>query len=95
MSDKVNYWFPAKRYGWGWGVPETWQGWTVIAGYVALTGAGIIVIVPSMRPASFLAYLIVLTLVLIAICRAKGEPPRWRWGERNGANKPADAADER
>ena len=20
-------WFRAKRYGWGWGLPITWQGW--------------------------------------------------------------------
>jgi hypothetical protein len=20
-------WFPAKRYGWGWGLPCCWQGW--------------------------------------------------------------------
>jgi hypothetical protein len=25
------YWFPAKRYGWGWGLPVTWQGWAVLA----------------------------------------------------------------
>jgi hypothetical protein len=24
------YWFPAKRYGWGWGPPVTWQGWAVL-----------------------------------------------------------------
>jgi len=22
-------WFPAKRYGWGWGLPCAWQGWVV------------------------------------------------------------------
>ena len=20
------YWFPVKRYGWGWGLPGTWEG---------------------------------------------------------------------
>jgi hypothetical protein len=29
---------------------------------------------------SFLAYAGFLTVVLIAICWVKGEPPRWRWG---------------
>ena len=24
--DPPRYWFPAKRYGWGWGPPSTWQG---------------------------------------------------------------------
>ena len=35
-----NYWFPARRYGWGWGLPATWQGWLVLAGYVLLALVG-------------------------------------------------------
>jgi len=31
MPQEQNYWFPAKRYGWGWGIPVTWQGWAVMA----------------------------------------------------------------
>jgi hypothetical protein len=30
------YWFPAKRYGWGWGMPCAWQGWLVLVGYLGL-----------------------------------------------------------
>lgn len=85
MPDDRSYWFPAKRYGWGWGFPTRWQGWAVIASYVVLIGAGLVVIRPSIRPASFLAYLILLTIVLIAVCWLKGEPPRWHRGRRNGA----------
>lgn len=85
MSREPNYWFPAKRYGWGWGFPRTWQGWIVIAGYAVLVGTGAIVIPPSVRPGAFFGYLLLATLVLIAICRAKGEPPRWRWGTRDRA----------
>lgn len=77
------YWFPAKRYGWGWSFPTTWQGWAVIAGYVVLIGAGAFAIRPALRPGLFVAYLMFLTAVLIAICWAKGEPPRWRWGKRS------------
>ena len=84
MPDDPNYWFPAKRYGWGWGFPGTWQGWVVIAGYVAVVGTGAVVISPSLRPGLFIAYLVVATLALIAICWAKGEPPQWRWGKRDG-----------
>ena len=79
----MTYWFPAKRYGWGWSFPTTWQGWAVIAGYVALIGLGIFAIRPAQRPGLFVAYLVLLTAVLIAICWAKGEPPRWRWGKRS------------
>ena len=45
MTEQSRYWFPAKRYGWGWGFPTTWQGWLVIALYVVLIGAG-----PSSSP---------------------------------------------
>ena len=36
------YWFPAKRYGWGWGVPNTWQGWVVVAVFAALISVGVV-----------------------------------------------------
>ena len=85
MADTSKYWFPAKRYGWGWSSPRTWQGWVVIGVYVALIGAGIIVVPASTRPAAFIAYLALLTIVLIAVCWLKGEPPRWRGGKSNGA----------
>ena len=85
MTEQSRYWFPAKRYGWGWGFPTTWQGWLVIALYVVLIGAGAVVISPSRQPGMFAAYLTFLTFVLIAVCSAKGEPPHWRWGKRDGA----------
>ena len=34
--DDSRYWFPAKRYGWGWGLPATWEGWAVMAGFFRL-----------------------------------------------------------
>ena len=51
--------------------------------YVALVLAGIVVIEPSARPGAFIAYVFVLTVLLIAVCWVKGEPPRWRWGGRD------------
>ena len=75
------YWFPAKRYGWGWGLPASWQGWLVIAGYVALLALGFALFPPASRTAAFVAYVVALTVLLVAICWLKGEPPRWRWGD--------------
>jgi hypothetical protein len=57
-------WFPAKRYGWGWGFPASWQGWMVIALYALLAAAGAIVIVPTDRPGAFVAYMLVLGALL-------------------------------
>ncbi|HJU23386.1 MAG TPA: hypothetical protein VJ891_12830 [Casimicrobiaceae bacterium] len=81
-SESPRYWFPAKRYGWGWGLPLTWQGWIVLGIYFALVVAGIVFMHPRETPGAFVAWMVVLTLVLIAICWTKGEPPRWRWGDK-------------
>ena len=74
------YWFPAKRYGWGWGPPRTWQGWLVLAAFFALLAVGAIVFLSKQETGGFLAYTAVLVALLIAICYVTGEPPRWRWG---------------
>ncbi len=36
MEGSKRVWFPAVRYGWGWGPPVTWQGWLVLAGFLVL-----------------------------------------------------------
>jgi hypothetical protein len=40
MTDRPSYWFPAKRYGWGWGLPRVWQGWAVMVVFGMLVLAG-------------------------------------------------------
>jgi hypothetical protein len=79
MSDPERYWFRAKRYGWGWGLPLTWQGWLVLIAFFAAMAGSALLFLPG-RTDSFLACMTVLTLILVAVCYAKGEPPRWRWG---------------
>jgi hypothetical protein len=81
MSEK-RYWFPAKRSGWGWGLPATWQGWVAYCAYFALLIAGCLVLPPSQGKIGFIAYVVALTAVLGAVCYPKGEPPKWRWGRR-------------
>ncbi|HEX7802340.1 MAG TPA: hypothetical protein VF471_06240 [Pseudoxanthomonas sp.] len=81
MSDKKNYWFPAKTYGWGWGLPTAWQGWFVYGIAAALLVAGVFLFPPIARPILFQLYIWGVVFLLVAVCRAKGEPPRWRWGE--------------
>ena len=76
---KDKAWFPAKTYGWGWGIPSRWQGWGVFLGFIlAMIGGA------SLAKANlslFIAYSFFVTGVLIAICWWKGERPSWRWGE--------------
>jgi hypothetical protein len=74
------YWFRAKHYGYGWGLPATWQGWAVFGGYLAVvllplafgnTGAWV----------SLVAFALA-TPALVWVSYRKGEPPRWRWGRK-------------
>lgn len=74
------YWFRAKRYGWGWGLPCTWEGWLASAAWAALMVIAFLVINPDQNPASFVLVLMLLSLGMIGVCWWKGEPPRWRWG---------------
>ncbi len=79
--ERSPYWFPAKRYGWGWGLPVTWQGWAVLVAYVALVAIGAFAFPPHANPAGFIAYIGLITGVLVLVCYMKGEPPKWRWGK--------------
>lgn len=82
MQQEARYWFAAKKVGWGWGLPSAWQGWLVMAAYLALMLGGGVAFEPKRQPMAFAAYAIVMTLAFIAICWIKGEPPGWRWGRR-------------
>ena len=75
------YWFPAKTYGWGWGLPSSWQGWLVVAAFIGLLVAGSFAFPPRAALGPYLAYTAVLCGLLIGVCWLKGEPPRWRWGK--------------
>ena len=74
-------WFKAKTYGWGWGLPLTWQGWLAYACYFALVVASAFLFPPNRDPADFAFALIGVNAALIGLCFLKGEEPRWRWGE--------------
>ena len=80
MATEPRYWFPAKRYGWGWGLPSAWQGWVVLLSFVVLLLFGLFMFPPDKQPGAFLALVVVSCVLLVAICWLKGEPPRWRWG---------------
>lgn len=82
MDKLPSYWFPVKRYGWGWGPPVRWQGWGVLAGYVALLFGGFSYYDLHTDMLILLIYAGAATAILIAVVAAKGERPvRWRWGK--------------
>jgi len=81
MSAERKYWFPAKRYGWGWGIPSSWQGWLVLFAFVALVVVGSFLFPPANALGAYFAFVAILCILLIGVCWLTGEPPRWRWGD--------------
>lgn len=81
MSDNTHKtWFPAKTYGWGWGLPTCWQGWLVLLSYCALLIVGMRYLMDRHSDTIVALFVTGLTILLIAICWLKGEKPGWRWG---------------
>jgi hypothetical protein len=76
-------WFPAKKYGVGWGFPISWQGWVVLLLYVLLFVVGIkFVATTPVRTPFFIFYFLIITCLLIIICWKKGEKIDFRLGKK-------------
>jgi hypothetical protein len=75
-------WFAPKRYGYGAGLPVSWQGWALTLAFLAYSFAvslwfrdQILVTIALMAPA------IVTFLVIVARTTRGGW--RWRWGDKD------------
>jgi hypothetical protein len=80
-TNEKHIWFPAKKYGWGWGPPCAWQGWVAIAVFAILIGTAGVLLLPGKHFGLWIAAIIVLVAALIITCLVKGERPHWRWGK--------------
>ena len=80
MSDGPE-WFAPKRYGYGAGLPISWQGWAVTIGFLAVAVASAYCFAqrPPDRCSPILVPAIVALLVITARTTRGGW--RWRWGE--------------
>ena len=76
-------WFPAKRYGIGWGLPIHWKGWVVLMVYVLLFILLHIYVDPGLENVLWASCFVSLILSLMAICWIKGEKLRWRWSGKD------------
>jgi len=83
MDGGKRYWFPAKRYGWGWGPPSTWQGWLATVLWAVVLFVGMLRIPFHGRVVAESAFAVAMIGIYMLICYWKGEPPRWRWGNDN------------
>jgi hypothetical protein len=81
-EEKRDIWFPAKDYGWGWGMPCSWQGWVAMFVYIGIVVVGSIVIQPTRNMKLYLIVVIVSSLLFLLVCWWKGEKPAWKWGDK-------------
>lgn len=84
QSKKSEIWFPAKTYGWGWGLPCHPMGWLTLLGFfVALSLLALALSRNLIGIVTFFLMVFGLTAGLFYICYLKGEKPKWRWGEKD------------
>jgi len=75
-------WFAPKRYGYGAGLPISWQGWAVVTVYAAL--AFFVAMRFSTQLVIVFAILIPATTALIVItAKTTRGGWRWRWGDED------------
>jgi hypothetical protein len=83
MKDPApRYWFRAKTYGLGWGLPLRWQGWAVLVSFVVLLVLGGALFPPATKAVLYALYVAGLSAAVVGIAYLKGEPTKWRWGGR-------------
>jgi hypothetical protein len=74
-------WFRVKRYGYGAGLPCSWEGWVVLAVFLGVgIGAGLFI---HTHPIAHFAVMLTATAALVLIAWRKSDGP-WRW--RNGGD---------
>ncbi len=84
MKGKDNhYWFRAKRYGYGW-YPARWQAWLILSLYVVILGILVSIFETNIEKYTIFYSISVFTIttILVYISYKKGEPARWRWGDK-------------
>jgi hypothetical protein len=75
-------WFAPKRYGYGPGIPISWQGWALTIGFVAFVLA--VCLVVRRHPLQLVAALVPPIVIFVVIsCRTTRGGCRWRWGEED------------
>ena len=80
------YWFGRKRYGYGWGMPISWQGWLALVLYLATVLLSSVLLLHDAPDDTFtidVVYFIglvsMLTTLFILIARKHAPKPKWQW----------------
>ncbi|HRD46649.1 MAG TPA: hypothetical protein PLF78_09225 [Caulobacter sp.] len=72
-------WFNPKTYGYGAGLPCSWEGWAVLAAFLAVVVGGRSLL-PSDGAYALLVLGAVVVLIVVAALKTRGGW-RWRWGQ--------------
>lgn len=105
QDDKMNsknYWFSAKKYGWGWDKPLTKEGWIFAISYIISVVALDVWFIRSTSSLEetgesilgsselwiFIVGIIILTGIFISFGIQYGPKPRWRWGKLHDDDDP-------
>ena len=80
MNDGGPEWFAPKRFGYGSGLPISWQGWAITIGFLAISIA--LALLFATRPLLFIAAVIPIAATLLVITAKTNRGGwRWRWGK--------------
>ena len=73
-------WFRVKRYGIGAGLPCSWEGWALVAVFLAIVvGSGLVF--TERAPMLHLGVVLASTAIVLVVSRLKSDGPwKWRWG---------------
>lgn len=74
-------WFRVKRYGFGSGLPCSWEGWALLIGFlVVLAASG--VAFARRDPMLHLGVVLAATAIVVVVSWRKSDRPwKWRWGQ--------------
>ena len=79
MSDGPE-WFAPKRYGYGAGLPISWQGWAVLTGFLLFAFA--VSVEFRSKPVVTIALMVpAVATFLVIVAKTTRGGWRWRWGE--------------
>ncbi len=81
MSDDPE-WFAPKRYGYGTGMPISWQGWAMTIGYLLMVAG--LAFALARGPLVLIAAIILPTVAFLVLsAKTTRGGWRWRWGEKD------------
>jgi predicted anti-sigma-YlaC factor YlaD len=73
-------WFRVKRYGFGAGLPCSWEGWALVIGFLVIvitSGA----VLTERNPMLHLGVVLASTAIVLVVSWRKSDGPwKWRWG---------------